>query len=542
MTLMTRAIARAYHLPRAETYHILVEKNLPVLLPDGVTLYADHFYSPDLPDRPTLLIRTAYGKDPAGFVGRLFAERGFQVVIQSARGTDESGGVFDPFRQEGEDGAATIAWLKTQPWFTGELVLSGASYLGYTQWALAAKAGATIKAYSTQTISADLHSMLYFGGPLALEMWIGWLSSIHTAKTPLQLVGLNRKIKKTVEQLPLIEIDQLSFDKKYSFWQQWLEHKDPTDPYWAKGDFRQEIGEIDAPNLMIDGWYDFFLPHELRDYRALVESGHSPYLLIGPWTHFDTSLQFTAIREGIAWLRGHLLGERNRLPESPVRVYLMGANKWMNFSTWPPEGSSSQNWYLQCTGNLANTPPPACPPDRYRYDPADPTPSVGGAGRTIGRGAGSQDNRALEARPDVLTYTTEALQKDLEIIGPVSAELFVRSSLEYTDFFVRVCDVFPDGKSMNVCDGILRLAPGQPAALADGCKKIRVELWPTAYQFKQGHRLRVQVSSGSFPRFARNLGAGEPIATATAMIPADQSIYHDPEHPSVIFLPVFTDR
>jgi len=142
------------------------------------------------------------------------------------------------------------------------------------------------------------------------------------------------------------------------------------------------------------------------------------------------------------------------------------------------------------------------------------------------------DNTALEARPDVLTYTTPPLDSPVEVIGEVSAQIWFRSSLPYADVFVRLCDVDQRGRSFNVCDGLVSLTDAGSLARAD------VRLWPTARRFNRGHRIRVQVSSGAFPRYARNTGTGEPHAVATRLVAADQSVYHDPEHPSAIILPV----
>lgn len=151
---------------------------------------------------------------------------------------------------------------------------------------------------------------------------------------------------------------------------------------------------------------------------------------------------------------------------------------------------------------------------------------------------GAKDNRTLEARADVLVYTSAVLEQDLEVIGPLLADLYVQSSLEYTDFFARLCVVEPSGKSINLCDGILRLIPGNPVPQADGSLHIQIEIWPTAYHFRRGQRLRVQVSSGAHPRFARNPGSGEPLASAITLRIAEQTLYHDPEHPSAIVLPL----
>jgi putative CocE/NonD family hydrolase len=210
----------------------------------------------------------------------------------------------------------------------------------------------------------------------------------------------------------------------------------------------------------------------------------------------------------------------------------MGQDAWRDFESWPPAGYSPTPFYLGTNGVLTEDAPAESEPDRYRYDPADPTPAVGGARMTMTRADGRADNTALEARPDVLTYTTAPLTADTEVVGEVSADVWFSSSLASADVFVRLCDVDASGRSRNICDGLTRLTS------ANELTKATVRLWPTAYRFKRGHRIRVQVSSGAFPRFARNPGTGEPQATATRLLPADQSVCHDPAHPSAITLPV----
>jgi putative CocE/NonD family hydrolase len=183
-------------------------------------------------------------------------------------------------------------------------------------------------------------------------------------------------------------------------------------------------------------------------------------------------------------------------------------------------------------------PPLEAPPDRYRYDPADPTPAVGGPLFGLWGKRGAVDNRELESRSDVLVYTTLPLEGDVEIIGPVRLQLYVHSSLEHADFFGRLCDVQPSGESLNVCDGLFRLAPSKGEPQADGRLRVEIDMWATAYRFRRGHRIRLQVSGGAHPRWTRNLGTGEPIATATAILASEQSVYHDQEHPSAMVLPV----
>jgi putative CocE/NonD family hydrolase len=193
-------------------------------------------------------------------------------------------------------------------------------------------------------------------------------------------------------------------------------------------------------------------------------------------------------------------------------------------------------WYLHANQGLAPDRPGPSDPDQYRYDPAHPTPAVGGIGNLSN--FGPKDQRKLEKRTDVLTYTSTPLRHDLEVIGPVQAELYVRSSLAHTDFFACLCDVAPSGKSINITSALVRVCEGAPAPSPDGSIRVCMELWPTAYHFRRGHRLRLQVSSGAHPHFARNTGSGESIGTATRLLSAEQQVYHDPEHPSAVILPI----
>jgi putative CocE/NonD family hydrolase len=210
----------------------------------------------------------------------------------------------------------------------------------------------------------------------------------------------------------------------------------------------------------------------------------------------------------------------------------MGEEAWRDFPAWPPPGYAAERFHLQPGGALATDLPAESVPDDYRYDPADPTPAVGGVRMSFTRKMGRVDNTKLEARPDVLTYTTGVLGQDVEVIGEVSAEIWFRSSQVSADVFVRLCDVDQNGRSTNVCDGLTTLTD------ADQISCASVQLWPTAYRFQRGHRIRVQVSSGAFPRYNRNPGTGEPRATAVALRVADQQVFHDPEHPSAVILPV----
>jgi len=235
------------------------------------------------------------------------------------------------------------------------------------------------------------------------------------------------------------------------------------------------------------------------------------------------------------WFDTYLRGERGLLSPSPVSVHIQGeGGGWRELDDWPPSADPVR-WYLHEGGRLGTMPPanPA-PPDRYRYDPTDPTPSFGGIGMLSG---GPTDNRSLEARPDVLVYTSEPLSEPLVVIGPVGAELCVSSSIDHCDFFVRLCDVHPDGRSINVCDGLRRLGPGSIRRGGDASFTVSVPMWPAGHRFAPGHRLRVQVSSGAHPVYARNLGTGEPLSSGTSTRVADHAVYHEPGRLSSLTLP-----
>jgi putative CocE/NonD family hydrolase len=547
MSFTSRLISRLMHLPPAHTHDLAITRDIQIPMPDGVVLLADHYVPRGASKLPTLLVRSPYGR--GGFFSALmvvpYAERGYQVLIQSCRGTAGSGGEFRFARHEHDDGLATIEWIKRQDWFSGELATLGASYLGFVQWCVAADAGPELKAMVPQVTASDFNHFRFQGGSLNLEMSLGWCTMMTAhAATGMRLRSLllealrNRRLERAYGYLPLGGADRLVVGQPSQPFQEQLLHG-PGDDYWQPVDFSARLEEVNAPAYLMGGWYDIFLHWQLRDYQALRRAGKQPHLLVGPWTHTSFSNGGVIIRETLAWLDAQVKGQRERLGELPVQLFVMGENKWRHFADWPPP-VQHERWYLQANGGLAPTMPPTSEPDRYRYDPADPTPAVGGNSLGAARHMGPKDNRSLEARADVLVYTSAVLEQDMEVIGPVTADLYVRSSLEYTDFFARLCVVEASGKSINLCDGIARLTPGSVSPEPDGSLHISIEVWPTAYHFRKGQRLRIQVSSGAHPRFARNLGSGEPLASGTKLCVAEQIVYHDPEHPSAIVLPVFS--
>lgn len=539
MTLASRFFGRALDLPPAETPRVSVDRDLAVPMPDGVVLLADRYAPADGARRPLVLVRSPYGRrGPFGLLfGRVLAERGFQVVVQSCRGTFGSGGTLDPFAER-DDGLATVAWLRDQPWYPGSFATTGPSYLGIVQWAVAAEAGPDLKAVAAQITTSDPYDALYPGGAFSLEMMLGWVRQVARQERPLAMFRQEpdrRRLGRLFGQLPLGDLDRLATGHTVGYWQDWLTHSQRDSAYWSLRRYRGSVPLVTAPVSLVGGWHDPFLPAMLADYDALVQAGRPPWLLIGPWRHSDQQVIAASVRDTIAWCRAHLLGDRSQLREAPVRIYVGGAGEWRDLPAWPPP-ATEQRWHLHPSGRLYLEVPQPGPADEYTYDPADPTPSVGGPADHPGDA--QPDNRELEFRPDVLTYTSLPLGADLEVIGQVSAELYVRPGSEHTDFFARLCDVDPTGRSANICDALLRLTPGRQAPDCSSVIRVRIDLWPTAHRFRAGHRIRLQVSSGAHPRYARNTGTGEPLATAATLVTVRQAVYHDPDHPSAVVLPV----
>jgi putative CocE/NonD family hydrolase len=286
--------------------------------------------------------------------------------------------------------------------------------------------------------------------------------------------------------------------------------------------------------MLLSGWYDFMLDPLLRDYQRLVRAGHRPHLKIGPWFHVSPDLQTDSIRETLPWMDSHLKGVP--MTGKPVALHIGGTKEWQSFDAYPPDGIEPRKFHLH-GGRLADDAPPDSAPDRYRYDPNDPTPNFGGAVFAF-TGAGPVDQAPLERRGDVLLYTSEPIEADLTIIGNATATLHVRTSLPNADVFVKLSDVEPSGRSTNVCDGIVRRT-SRDALPSDGIVAVTVPLHATAYCFRRGHRLRLLIAGGAFPRYARNTGTDEPFGSATTLRPVDVEIFHDPAHPSVLHLPVW---
>jgi putative CocE/NonD family hydrolase len=547
MSLATRALGRMYGLGPAQTRRIKVERDVPIPMPDGALLLAERMY-PDVPDvhrLPILLCRTPYGRSGlASALTRLVAERGYQAVKVSVRGTFGSGGEWVPFRNEQRDGRAVLACLAEQPWFSGRVGGMSPSYCGLTQWAVVEDAPEWFQAWAPGMTASDFHRLVYpQDGVFSLESLLVWTSGLanqarHASfpRRVLAVTGGMRRVGAAAATLPVVDADVALTGKRVEYLRDMLTHDGADDPWWQPLDFGKRLETV-PPATMVSGWYDVFVAAQLDDYKALRAAGRDVRLTVGPWTHAGRGGSNMLMRDMLEWMDIHLRDAERPRVDTPVRVHVMGSGSWLDLADWPPP-STPVRWHLQAGGGLSPELPSESTPSAYRYDPADPTPSVGGASLHP-RNCGPKDNRVLEARPDLLVFSSEPMADDLTVVGEISLTLFARSSLEHTDFVARLCDVSPEGRSVNLTDGILRVRPGQVQPASDGTLQLTVTLAPTANTFRRGHRIRLQVSSGAHPRYSRNPGTGEPLAKATRLLAADQQVLHDPAHPSSLQLPLY---
>jgi hypothetical protein len=543
MTVASKLVARWAKLPPARTRHVEVERDLRTPMPDSAVLLADRWYPADVDRPPVVILRSPYGRRQLGFVGRLLAERGYCAFIQSTRGSFGSAGRWEPFRNEQADGHATHAWVAEQPWFGGVSATYGPSYLGLTQWAIAADPPEHLRAMALAiTASKFRDAATYPGGSFSLETGATWIDLLESQeRTRLRILWAHlrarRRLQRVYTTLPLSRADAVSVGRSLGFYQDWLVHEQPGDSWWDPIDFAADLTRV-PPASLVGGWYDVFLPAQIEDFVALRAAGREARLTVGPWTHTSLAGTGAQLRDGLEWFDQHLLGRRPARPHAGVRLYVQGSQRWVDLPSWPPP-ATTERWHLHPGGRLDPSPPAPSPPDRFRYDPSDPTPGLGGPSLNW-RTSGRRNQAQREQRPDVLSYTSDALTRDVTVAGPLRAEIWFRSSAPSTDIFLRLCDVDPGGVSTNVSDGILRVQPGEGARDEDGTVRVQVSMWPTATTWLAGHRFRLQVSSGAHPLFARNPGGGERLGSATTLVVANQTILHDPEHPSGVDLPMST--
>jgi putative CocE/NonD family hydrolase len=538
--LLDRLTARLLQLPCPLTDY-QVHRALPVTARDGVTLLTDVYEPVTSTARGTVLMRGPYGLGfPADLLqARILAGQGYHVVNQSCRGTFGSGGEFDPFINEFADGQDTMAWLRAQPWFDGRLATFGTSYLAWTQWALLTDPPPELR---TAMVTFGLHDFADFAwgsGAFTLNDLLAWSESVvnqerfGTLRAIQRQATVVRRIRPAVDALPLTASAERVLGSRAPWFRHWVEHPDPSDPFWCSYRATAALERTSVPVMILGGWQDIFLGQTFDQYRALRDRGIHVGLTVGPWAHARIGLGSIRkmMQESLDWLAVHLAGDDIRTRKTAsVQIFVGGSDEWRQLEEWPPP-AVEHRLQLQEAGRLAVQPSEERSGSTFVYDPADPTPSVGGRLLTVD--AGVKDNRDFEARPDVLIYTTEPLTAPLEIVGTPVIKLDHSSDNSHADLAVRLCDVDPKGRSRNFCDGYLRLDPARDRDETT----VELILDPCAYRLAVGHRLRLQIAGGAHPHYGRNEGTGEAYGSGANLRTCTHTIRHGGVLQSFLSLP-----
>jgi putative CocE/NonD family hydrolase len=558
------------------TYKVIEELDVKVTMRDGIRL-STNIYRPDASGRfPVLLMRTPYDNGGIKNTGaHFYAQRGYVVVVQDTRGRFESEGIFDAFQSEALDGYDTQQWIGDQFWSNRKIGTFGSSYVGFTQWITAPLQCPYLITMVTSKTFTDLHDVIYLNGCFLSDVFTPW--SINMTKPyNLDIESITRLTDSALRSLPLISQDS-SVGWRIPFLKDWLLHPG-HDKYWDRTFVGNNFSKIKTSVYNIGGWYDIFLNATLNNYTSMTTSSIDPKirkkqkLIIGPWVHKTSGRKVGVLDFGedasesnivtelqLRWFDNQLKGINNGIMEEPpVRIFVMGENKWRFENEWPLARTKYQNYYFHSKGNantlsgdglLSTELPKFEKSDRFIYDPDNPLPTVASVDSynqlsiETRESMGPYDQTSTETREDVLEYTTPPLKNSVEVTGNVQVILFASSSAVNTDFTAKLVDVYPDGSAIRLCEGIIRASHrdlnNTPSNIEPGkVYKFTIDLWATSNLFKEGHKIRVEVSSSNFPRFDRNLNTGNSYATNINSIKAEQTIYHSKDFPSCIVLPV----
>ena len=515
-------------LPAATTSYALT-RDLRVPMRDGVELLAD-VYEPDRPASGTILVSSPYGWNLVGaaMTGGVFACRGYRVVLVRCRGTFGSGGTFEPFMREVDDAADIVAWMRRQPWFDGRFATYGYSYCGFTQWALLMDPPPELVTAVIACAPYDFGASVYPGGAFLLSTFFEWSFVASKQEEPIlpQVVGnlaSRGRVQKALAALPLTDAADEMMGGRAPWYREWVGRRDLSDPWWKRATLTDALERVRVPVLLQTGWQDGFIRPVLASYARLADRGVDVGLTVGPWTHAQGGAAGTRVLlpDALAWLDEHVAGTGDRRRAVPVKVFVGGQDGgWHDLAAWPQE-TVEQVLYPR-SGNLLAT-QQAQPGELmgFTYDPANPTPTYGGAFVTQlspGFTAGYTDDSALSSRPDVLAFTSDPLTSQLEVVGTPVVEVGHSSENPFADLFVRLSEVDTDGHSRNVSDGFVRLDPSAAPGV------VRLELDPVAHRFAPGNQIRLIVAGGSHPRWERNLGTGDDPATSARMQPSRRTI------------------
>ena len=542
---------------RSSEYYVTDMKQVPIKMDDGEVLYADIYRPERLTTAPTILVRIPLDYDLKGkllsnLVGRIWAERGYNVVIQGVRGRYNSNAKHTPFLSERADGIATLKWMNTQSWHNGKTGMWGGSYFGYTQWAISDQDSLGLQAMLTHISSSNNYNMFYPGGCFAYESALFWATRSYSDKdTPFD----NEVLQKGYSKGPVLEADSRVVTD-IPFYNDWVTHNS-FDDYWGKVDGTERAKNIKAPVLMMAGWFDPFLPSQVQDFEDISKSADPKIaqeckLIIGPWAHAETvkmpngfvdqNYRFSSIAPSLEWYDKHLSNVAIE-KSAPIKLFVMGINQWRYEESFPLERTKYTSWFLgKDTANakkaysIDTIPCSKLKVYNYQSDPANPVPSIGGA--VLGARAGMKIQNPLINRNDLLYFESEDLVEDIEVTGKVKLILYVSTDAVGTDFMAKLVDVFPNGDLYNVSEGAVRRTYNGKEQI----EKIEIELSPMSNVFLTGHKIGLIISSSSYPRFSLNYNTGSNNYDEKEGVIANQKVFTGAEFQSQLILPIIPQQ
>lgn len=547
-------------------YPVRLEFDTRIPMRDGLTLSTDIF-RPDAPGKfPVILVRTPYDNSAAANTvrGRFWASRGYIYAVQDVRGRGDSDGKFYPLVTEADDGDDSITWLANQAWSNGKIGMTGGSYLGWVQVLAATKKNPHLAALNPIVTPSDPWRQFPMQYGAYSPSTISWLAYIdgHTLQdiTQFDLLAVYR-------HLPMRDADRL-MGRTFKAWHDWLDHPTP-DAYWDQQSYQERLLQSPVPMLHISGWYDDVLPGTTENFINMTTRATDPaarrrqQLILGPWGHGINrsrymgdidfgpmaviDLDTVQVRWFDRWLKGTENGAEN---DTPVRIFVMGENRWRNEREWPLARTRYLKFYLHSggkanslfgDGRLDTLPPMTEPTDSYRSDPAHPVTFITEA--DFHQMGGPDDYRPVERRDDMLVFTTAPLTESMEMCGPLTSSIVASSSARDTDWITRILDVHPDGFAQRLNEGVFRAryrhGMTKPAPLTPGEEaRYDIDDWSTCIRLDAGHRLRVEVMSSAFPKWDVNQQTGGPIGSDSSGVIADQRVFHDRNRASYVVIPV----
>jgi len=579
-------------------YEVELRESVWIPMRDGVRLSTDLYVPKGLAGRlPVIMIRTPYdkrGHRRQGSAAWLFAGQGYVVAVQDTRGKFESEGDYTISKDDVADGSDATTWLATQSWSSGKVGTYGCSYLGDTQVMQARARNPYHTTMVPQAAGSSIHYR-YFGtmdgGAIELAGGLGWFRSSGSKRYLKYPEHMPPAVRRYFEigpvlppiadyrviwnSLPVIDMMKKAGGPPTDF-EDFVSHA-PGDPWWDQFGYIKPDDRFDVPSLQVNSWYDFGIAETLQQFSQFrtnavsARARDNQFIVVSPTEHCRSEAASERTRVGdrelgdarfaywdlyLRWFDYWLKGVENGVTTMPkVRLYVMGRNVWRDEQEWPLARTQYVKYYLHSggransrfgDGTLSDTEPLKEPPDSFAYDPAAPVPSVGGPGCCSGSSeaaAGGLDQSDVEQRHDVLVYSTPPLERGLEITGPLDLVLYISSTARDTDFTAKLVDVYPNGTAYNIQESILRARYREGFARQvwmerDGIYRLRIDLKATSNYFSEGHRIRLEVSSSSFPRYDRNLNTGGNNYAETRWLIAHNTVHHSSLHPSHLVLPI----